>query len=78
MQSDATCRGWVEGFADGFTVHDELLFEGPESELRRIAPQLVEIMASAYQLKAMLHVDLKLGHNWEDMHPVAVASLAHA
>ena len=25
MQSDATCRGWVEGFADGFTVHDELL-----------------------------------------------------
>ncbi len=25
MQSDATCQGWVEGFADGFTVHDELL-----------------------------------------------------
>jgi len=24
-QSDATCQGWVEGFADGFTVHDELL-----------------------------------------------------
>ena len=22
---DATCLGWVEGFADGFTVHDELL-----------------------------------------------------
>src|SRR5256885_11135051 len=25
LQSDATCQGWVEGFADGFTVHDELL-----------------------------------------------------
>src|SRR6267154_6884823 len=25
MQSDATCQGWVEGFVDGFTVHDELL-----------------------------------------------------
>jgi len=25
MQSDSTCEGWVEGFADGFTVHDELL-----------------------------------------------------
>jgi Rap1a immunity proteins len=25
MQSQATCLGWVEGFADGFTVHDELL-----------------------------------------------------
>lgn len=25
MQSDATCEGWVEGFVDGFAVHDELL-----------------------------------------------------
>ncbi len=24
-QNEATCLGWVEGFADGFTVHDELL-----------------------------------------------------
>lgn len=24
-QNDATCQGWVEGFVDGFTVHDELL-----------------------------------------------------
>src|SRR6266849_9260635 len=22
---DATCLGWVEGFEDGFTVHEELL-----------------------------------------------------
>src|SRR5215475_15838982 len=22
---NATCQGWVEGFVDGFTVHDELL-----------------------------------------------------
>jgi hypothetical protein len=25
IQRDATCRGWVEGFADGFTVREELL-----------------------------------------------------
>ncbi len=25
VQNDATCLGWVEGFGDGFTVHDELL-----------------------------------------------------
>jgi hypothetical protein len=25
IQNDATCLGWVEGFKDGFTVHDELL-----------------------------------------------------
>ena len=51
-------------------VHDELLFEGPEDELRRIAPELVEIMVSALEMKARLHVDLKIGPNWEDMHPL--------
>ena len=25
MQRDAMCVGWVEGFADGFLVHEELL-----------------------------------------------------
>jgi hypothetical protein len=25
VHNDATCVGWVEGFGDGFTVHDELL-----------------------------------------------------
>ena len=25
VRNDATCLGWVEGFEDGFTVHDELL-----------------------------------------------------
>ena len=25
IQNDATCLGWVQGFADGFLVHDELL-----------------------------------------------------
>jgi len=25
IRSNSTCQGWVEGFADGFTVHDELL-----------------------------------------------------
>lgn len=25
IYNDASCLGWVEGFADGFTVHDELL-----------------------------------------------------
>jgi Rap1a immunity proteins len=25
IHNEATCLGWVEGFRDGFTVHDELL-----------------------------------------------------
>jgi DNA polymerase-1 len=59
-------------------VHDELLLEGPEDELRRIAPRLVDIMINAIELKAKLHVDVKLGSNWEDMKPLEVVSLARA
>jgi hypothetical protein len=25
VHNDATCLGWIDGFRDGFTVHDELL-----------------------------------------------------
>src|SRR5947209_16440151 len=47
-------------------VHDELLLEGPEDELRRIAEPLTEIMIGALEMRARLHVDLKMGPNWED------------
>jgi DNA polymerase-1 len=57
-------------------VHDELLFEGPEDELRRIAPELVEIMGSALDMRARLHVDLKIGPNWEDMRPLILPTAA--
>jgi DNA polymerase-1 len=53
-------------------VHDELLFEGPQEELLRIAPDLVRIMGAALDMKAPLHVDLKMGPNWEDMKPLAL------
>ena len=59
-------------------VHDELLLEGPEDDLLRIAPRLCEIMVGALEMKARLHVDLKLGPNWEDMKPLALSSLARA
>jgi DNA polymerase I len=55
-------------------VHDELLFEGPEDELRRIAPRIVDIMIGALDMAARLHVDLKMGPNWEDMLPLHVES----
>jgi DNA polymerase-1 len=54
-------------------VHDELLFEGPEHELRRVAPELTQIMVDAIELKARLHVDLKIGLNWNDMKPMLVS-----
>jgi DNA polymerase I len=59
-------------------VHDELLLEGSEAELRRIAEPLSDIMAGALEMKARLHVDLKLGSNWEDMKPLAHAPFVSA
>jgi DNA polymerase-1 len=55
-------------------VHDELLFEGPEDELLRVAPDIVRIMVNAVDvMKALLHVDLKMGSNWEDMKALKLA-----
>jgi DNA polymerase-1 len=51
-------------------VHDELLLEGPEADLRRIALNVAQVMESAMNLQAALRVDLKLGKNWEDMQPL--------
>src|SRR6202521_4218619 len=54
-------------------VHDELLLEGPEDDLRRIAPELCEIMFHAIDMKAPLHVDLKMSLSWEDMRRLTVS-----
>jgi hypothetical protein len=39
---------------------------------------LVEIMVGALDMTARLHVDLKMGPNWEDMHPITVGQAAVA
>jgi DNA polymerase I len=55
-------------------VHDELLLEGTRDQLLAVAPEVVQIMAGAMELRVPLHVDLKMGANWEDMSPLALAS----
>lgn len=57
-------------------VHDELLLEGPEDDLRRVAQQVADIMAGALEMKARLHVDLKMGPNWQDMQPLYPGSVS--
>jgi DNA polymerase-1 len=52
-------------------VHDELLFEVPEKELTAILPIIKDGMETAFQLKVPLVVDIKQGHNWNDMEKVA-------
>ena len=48
-------------------VHDELVFETDEEELAALASVAKEVMESALPLDVPLEVDLKVGHNWEQM-----------
>jgi DNA polymerase-1 len=48
-------------------VHDELVFETDEVELKALATLAREVMESALPLDVPLTVDLKVGTNWEQM-----------
>ncbi len=48
-------------------VHDELVVEAPEEEVATVAPLMREVMENAFELKAPLKADLKVGENWEEM-----------
>jgi len=54
-------------------VHDELLFEGPQDELDRLAPLVKRAMEQVHPLRVPLLVDVKAGLNWRDMKPVPVS-----
>jgi DNA polymerase-1 len=48
-------------------VHDELVIEAPEEEVEIVAPLIRQIMEGAFDLKAPLKADLKVGENWGEM-----------
>jgi len=48
-------------------VHDELLFEGPEKEIKSLTKVVKEVMEGVYELRVPLLVDTKVGPNWRDM-----------
>lgn len=52
-------------------VHDELLFEVPESELESVTQFVLDEMSSAVDLKVPLQADAKYGCNWGEMTPIA-------
>lgn len=51
-------------------VHDELVLECPESELRETARIVCQVMEAAYTLKAPLQTDARFGKNWGTMNPL--------
>jgi DNA polymerase-1 len=53
-------------------VHDELLFEVPETEVDRFAETVPRIMTGAYELETGIEVEAKVGPNWADMKKLAV------
>jgi len=48
-------------------VHDELLFEGPESEILSLTKLVKEVMEGVHKIRVPLVVDTKVGPNWRDM-----------
>jgi DNA polymerase-1 len=52
-------------------VHDELLFEVPESEVDQFAEKVPRIMTGAYELETGIEVETKVGPNWADMRKLA-------
>jgi DNA polymerase I len=47
-------------------VHDELIFEVPESELEQVKKLVPEVMEQAVQLKVPLKADVSYGSTWYD------------
>lgn len=48
-------------------VHDELVFEVPEDEVKKIAPQIVDVMQTVEKIGVPIIVDAKAGVNWDEM-----------
>jgi DNA polymerase I len=50
-------------------VHDELVFEVPESETSHTIPLVKRIMQEALPLRVPVKADAKVGRNWGEMTP---------
>ncbi len=49
------------------TVHDELVFEVPDTDVKKVAAFVKQTMESVYDLAAPLVADVKVGNNWGEM-----------
>jgi DNA polymerase-1 len=49
-------------------VHDELVFEVPDSEIDWLKAEIPRIMAGVAQLKVPLLAEIGVGKNWDEAH----------
>jgi len=49
------------------TVHDELVFEVPDADVKKVSTFVKETMEGVYDLAAPLVADVKVGENWGEM-----------
>jgi DNA polymerase-1 len=49
-------------------VHDELVLEVPEPELKRVKQTLPDLMSGVARLRVPLVVDVGVGRNWDEAH----------
>jgi DNA polymerase-1 len=49
-------------------VHDELVFEVPESEVEWVRTEVPRLMAEVAQLKVPLLAEVGVGPNWDKAH----------
>ena len=65
-------HGWLEKEkADArmiMQVHDELVFEVDENDLKGVQEKVVELMSGAAKLSVPLVVDAGVGNNWDEAH----------
>jgi DNA polymerase-1 len=52
-------------------VHDELVLECPQKEIKQTAAVVIGVMENAYQLVVALRADARKGPNWDDMQPIS-------
>ena len=52
------------------TVHDEVVFDAPKSEERKLASLLREYMEHPMKLKIPIEISVKSGVNWLEMEDI--------
>ena len=48
-------------------VHDELIFEGPRSEIDAVREMCLRVMPQSLDLVVPLKIDIKTGTNWGEL-----------